>query len=597
MADNSEKEGPREIIGNQEGVKELERRLLEEFKERKRKQEEEFERRLQEEIKERERKLRQQQEELNFLRAQKWSMPSDDPSSELVNQISSKMSKLMLRNLVTPSEAGKPVNRFTVISPYSFKDEVPQWSTARLLGDFTYEHYAPLHTALIEPTFGKFLDLYNDADPDCDLDDAFACAYELTIAARGSFDKKTLEWNEEKWNAEYIKHLRPFIDENLAQTKLNTQSCDSFGETDGTVAVNGLPVLNIELKLPANPSNAEFQNNQYFMRAVADAQGWVPIAFSDQGIWPSCFMVDIHNQYMMVVRGVVMAPPSIISTILAHVSMIAPFHTSEHFRFVKALQGLRDGVACLKRRYSSWSKDSIVNRKPLPVANHIGKLFPRNFVVYSISNQQEFVVKIGEPFTDGHLAFEVIILSGPNIDDTASKDKRAVLKIAKNRYGLDAHLAAASGDCAPKLFGYRRLEGGWHAVLMEYINLQEGWMHFNPYDESQRSAVAQAYNTHVTGNNFVHGDLRPCNVLMLSSYVDRSRGDEQKELLKAASLGPVPANEGGWHIRIIDWDWAGPLGSTRYPRTMNKSVKRAEGVKGGQPILPEHDLQQLSIPE
>lgn len=524
----------------------------------------------------------------------------------------STVAKTMFKDLLRPSDAGMPVNRRTVIRPYASSVEgVPRWSTARILGDFPLEHLSPLHTALIEPTFGTFLDVFRGVRNGCPLErkayaGAYACAHELLMLAPGNLD---VTWNEETWNTAYIKILSPLIDESLVKVEATTQSIEkSFGTTDGTVAVHGLPVLNIEVKMPGNPNYAELQNDQYFMRMVADIEGKVPSFFKAEGIWPSCFLVDIYEQHIMVVRGVVFTPPSIISSTLATVNMVVPSHSDEHMTLARALQGLREGVAILKSRYTKCSANSLRTRVPLPVANHIGRLLPRNFVVYSMSMQEAFminnetkenetfVIEIGAPFFSGHMAFEATILSGPAIDGIDSTYKKGVLKIARKRYGLDAHMAAALGGIAPNIWGYRRLEGGWHAVLMDYINVGSGWKNYNPCDELQVSTVERAYRAHVKDKNFVHGDLRPSNILVLSIDVNLRVGEEQSDL-KAASPGSESANEGRLQICIIDWDWAGPFGETHYPLSMNVKVKRAEGAKPGELILPEHDLQQLIIPE
>ena len=68
-------------------------------------------------------------------------------------------------------------------------------------------------------------------------------------------------------------------------------------------------------------------------------------------------------------------------------------------------------------------------------------------------------------------------------------------------------------------------------------------------------------------NDFVHGDLRPQNILPLA---DNS-------------------------IRVVDFDWAGTSGVVKYPEDMNRECSWHSDVIPGVPLLHEHDNYQLSL--
>ena len=66
-------------------------------------------------------------------------------------------------------------------------------------------------------------------------------------------------------------------------------------------------------------------------------------------------------------------------------------------------------------------------------------------------------------------------------------------------------------------------------------------------------------------NGFVHGDLRPPNILTLEDGT----------------------------VRILDFDWAGHAGVVKYPDDLNTSVKWHEDVKCRGFIQMEHDNYQI----
>jgi serine/threonine protein kinase len=71
---------------------------------------------------------------------------------------------------------------------------------------------------------------------------------------------------------------------------------------------------------------------------------------------------------------------------------------------------------------------------------------------------------------------------------------------------------------------------------------------------------------------FVHGDVRDTNIL-----IDReSIADDVK-------------------VHIIDFDWAGPVGTNNYPMGVNRrTIKRPDGAQDWKPITKEHDIEMIS---
>ena len=144
--------------------------------------------------------------------------------------------------------------------------------------------------------------------------------------------------------------------------------------------------------------------------------------------------------------------------------------------------------------------------------------------------------------------------------------RRVVVKFLQRTYGADAHNAAAAVGVAPVLRDHVFLGSGanhWQMVVMDYVNGQT-------IDKaSVAQSVAQTARAAVDalhGEGFVHGDLRGCNI--------------------------IHSGESG--VRIVDFDWAGPVSSATYPTLMNHAdIAWPEGVRAGQQITVATDKATL----
>jgi serine/threonine protein kinase len=137
------------------------------------------------------------------------------------------------------------------------------------------------------------------------------------------------------------------------------------------------------------------------------------------------------------------------------------------------------------------------------------------------------------------------------------------------RYSKEAHLHCASLDAAPALKGFESLPGGWSMVVMEYL------------DEKSYKPMSISYRTHIPALHavivqfhqagFVHGDLRSSNIL-------------------------IRHKDGRNPIAILDFDWSGKDGKSRYPLGINvTTIRRPNGVRGGGLISADHDLEMVQF--
>ena len=143
-----------------------------------------------------------------------------------------------------------------------------------------------------------------------------------------------------------------------------------------------------------------------------------------------------------------------------------------------------------------------------------------------------------------------------------------IVKFSKS-YGKTVHQALALKEMAPTVHHIEEdLPGGWIAVIMDYV---EGKTLFNsPLSENEKmkfeSFKADLAET-LHENNFVHGDLRPQNII----------------------------HYGSGTFKVVDFDWAGMEQQTKYPLDINMRGDWAKGVEPGGIISHEHDLYQLKL--
>ena len=152
---------------------------------------------------------------------------------------------------------------------------------------------------------------------------------------------------------------------------------------------------------------------------------------------------------------------------------------------------------------------------------------------------------------------------------TTTNGVRVLVKFTR-RYSAAAHRYCARAGVAPALLGFRSLPAGWYMVVMEYLD-PETYRILEPSDSSNNELVAGVRRVVKTlhGGGFVHGDIRHVNILTRSQWT---------------------SSEGVQNVFLIDFDWAGLEGQTRYPPNINlTSVNRPKGVEDGELIQQAHD--------
>jgi len=147
---------------------------------------------------------------------------------------------------------------------------------------------------------------------------------------------------------------------------------------------------------------------------------------------------------------------------------------------------------------------------------------------------------------------------------TQADEPNCVAKLVFDHYGLDVHGALAP-ELAPSLFGWSSKPGVDHRVyIMEYLPepsiKSKGWTRLDNLPMGlviasgvldEISDILKKIIERLRALNFVHGDLRPNNLMikMANCYVIEK---------------PVS-------IQVIDFEWADTLGRAYYPANLNEN--------------------------
>jgi len=154
-----------------------------------------------------------------------------------------------------------------------------------------------------------------------------------------------------------------------------------------------------------------------------------------------------------------------------------------------------------------------------------------------------------------------------------------VVKLVSRSYSQQVHEHLAAKGLAPKLYGYTKVDGAPTAYVMEYLDPSE-WETLHRFMNASstvlsRTELRKALEDIVRAlksNNYVHGDLRPNNIMI------------RKDLSKQP-LG----------LMVVDYDWAGEASKVYYPAERNPEI---EGIKwpgeAGGKIENGHDWKLIS---
>ncbi|KAJ4455699.1 hypothetical protein PAPYR_9299 [Paratrimastix pyriformis] len=186
---------------------------------------------------------------------------------------------------------------------------------------------------------------------------------------------------------------------------------------------------------------------------------------------------------------------------------------------------------------------------------------------------------------DETLCFRTCLPAGPAASPV-------VVKVVRGRYGLQAHLAAMRAHVAPPLIACYALPtmqplflagtapapppaapdptGDYILVIMAEVSFTP-WSRLSPARREALVPHLEAAVRQLHESDLVHGDLRGRNVGLADASPD------------AASLC------------LVDFDWAGRVGTARYPPFLNSAIKWPDGAVSEGLIGKEHDDCWLAL--
>ena len=138
------------------------------------------------------------------------------------------------------------------------------------------------------------------------------------------------------------------------------------------------------------------------------------------------------------------------------------------------------------------------------------------------------------------------------------------------------------GTCS-RAYCLQEIPGAWYIVVMGDLDIDpysciSSYKQFVPcfYPPSDLKRMEEAVTALISdlhNEGYMHGDLWDVNLFVRCNGQDKTKD-----------------------FMLIDFDWAGEVHKTRYPRLMNREmVHRPSGAQNGMEILKDHDLEMLHV--
>ncbi|KIK78612.1 hypothetical protein PAXRUDRAFT_16777 [Paxillus rubicundulus Ve08.2h10] len=386
---------------------------------------------------------------------------------------------------------------------------------------------------LLHPVFGQFLD-------DCETHEITKEDSSLTrelSAAMSTF------YSDEASRAQAVRDV-------FAKGGIRFSSTEIEGTeyiTDGDISLDGYRFFIAEFKNEVGCTGAEpyAQASLHYLEATRRYA-----ATMGHSALP-CFIVLAFGPYLAFAGASWNLRP-----VVQVLSTTLPMHyhssdTKMRTTVARHLGSLKKAIGTLEEHYRDLS------HRARPDSMPYSQLFPypTSFTCRQHGTQQNFKYS--------HQLFSEKLLFFGSL---ASTDAICIKFV--RRYSQQVHLRCASMGCAPALLGFESIPGGWFMVVMDalpsdYVCLDN----FQASDGCLGRIKDQLIQLH--GDGFVHGDIRSTNIVVSK--------DETK-------------------FMILDFDWAGKFGETRYPMNVNTTeIHRPEGVIDGALIHAGHDIAMLDF--
>ena len=153
----------------------------------------------------------------------------------------------------------------------------------------------------------------------------------------------------------------------------------------------------------------------------------------------------------------------------------------------------------------------------------------------------------------------------------SSDNKQCIVKFVEEKYGDNVHIYLFGKGLAPELYDIVSVRGSWKAIIMELLpGTSLHSLHGTDMDNEKIMKVIcclENIKKTLQGSPYVHGDLRPNNLIVTSDFNV---------------------------VKVVDFDWAGEESMVSYPLNLNTiDIAWASGVEPCRPITKKHDSWML----
>ncbi|KAF8749317.1 hypothetical protein RHS01_10150 [Rhizoctonia solani] len=341
-----------------------------------------------------------------------------------------------------------------------------------------------------------------------------------------------------------IEHDMPSVD------RSGTKPDGVVSGVDGEICM----VIEVKNEIGVGGSDPTIQG------AISYAQLWGDDMMKSKRCWTCCpsFILGIAGPWMCVLGAVILSQP-VVQPLTDFIWVGINPRSELHFRRLgRFFWAMKNAIADLKDYYSSVPAEILISR------------FYPYIRQYSVANETvefTYVKQLGNP-----RSLKTVFLARTK-SQHGSPSKDIVVKFVETYHGV-AHRLLSEAHLAPKLLFDGSTDtsaprpSGCMMIIMEYVNVQDLSEIDCPVPYSVRSSIKEAIRI-LHNHNIVFGDLRRPNVL---AYKDE---------------------HGSYQGMLVDFDWCGTHGQSRYPETINRDVGWAKGVGGGQLMMKEHDEVML----
>lgn len=232
----------------------------------------------------------------------------------------------------------------------------------------------------------------------------------------------------------------------------------------------------------------------------------------------------------------------------------------------RILNSLKISIQGLERYYTE------LKPQPIQENSHHPRFFP-SITSYRLNNRTFNFIYSSPLETD-----QMCVTFLATLDLEEQQQQKVVVKFVRH-YGEEAHKILARLNLAPELIYFGPIAddnvsyGTLQMVVMEYIHGQTLVQDDNARQLLQdvKKALKKGIDE-LHNNDFVYGDLRGPNVMIVEAAGDEDVGDR---------------------VRLIDFDWARRVGEIRYPPHLAPCICKVAGVSEYDLIQKNHDIKML----